>query len=38
VDGAVEKLSDPQESVQLLDKLLAITDVPKADGKALDKP
>ena len=37
VDRAIEKLRDPQESVNALDQLLGI-DVPPATGKALDVP
>jgi CheY-like chemotaxis protein len=37
VDRAIEKLQDPQESVNALDQLLGI-DVPPATGEALDVP
>lgn len=37
VDRAIEKLRDPKETVEILDNLLGITDVPKPTGKALDK-
>jgi CheY-like chemotaxis protein len=38
VDKAVEKLRDPKDTVEILDKLLGITDVPRPKGKALDDP
>ena len=38
VEEALEKLGDPQEAVQKLDKVLGIVDAPNAMGKALDKP
>jgi CheY-like chemotaxis protein len=38
IDDAIEKLSDPQKSVEKLDHLLGIKDVPRPNGKALDKP
>lgn len=38
VEKAVEKLRDPKDTVEILDKLLGIKDVPKPDGKAVDDP
>jgi DNA-binding response OmpR family regulator len=38
VDDAMERLRDPKETLEVLDKLLGITDVPHPRGKALDDP
>lgn len=37
VDHAVEKLQDPQEVVNSLDRVLGITGVPPATGEAIDE-
>jgi len=38
VDTAIEKLRDPKETLEILDTLLGIRDVPHLTGKALDDP
>jgi CheY-like chemotaxis protein len=38
VDKVVEKLRDPKDTVEILDNLLGITDLPTPKGKALDDP
>lgn len=38
VDGAIQKLRDPKDTVSTLDELLGVTGVPKPSGKALEKP